>query len=85
MLRSALKAVAWDGPNLAVTGTVVIRDVDEGSPVVHLIADNDGVRHRIPCATGPGDLTHDGRATAFTAAGRRRLVRPPGFTSLSPP
>lgn len=65
--RSALTGVAWEGSGLKVGGTVVIRDVDQGSPDVHLVVENDGVRHRIACTTAPGDLTDEGRATSFTA------------------
>jgi hypothetical protein len=65
-LRSALLGAAWEGDALRIDGTVVIKDVDEGSPVVHLVMENDGVRHRIACATAPGDMTDQGRATAFT-------------------
>ncbi|WP_433476240.1 glycosyltransferase family 2 protein [Spirillospora sp. CA-142024] len=66
-LRSALDGVAWEGAGLTVSGTVLVRDVDEGSPVVHLVVENDGTRHRIRCATAPGGMTGEGRATAFTA------------------
>ncbi|WP_433466308.1 glycosyltransferase family 2 protein [Spirillospora sp. CA-128828] len=66
-LRSALDGVTWEGAGLTVGGTVLVRDVDEGSPVVHLVVENDGDRHRIRCATAPGGMTEEGRATAFTA------------------
>ncbi|MFE9102451.1 glycosyltransferase family 2 protein [Actinomadura geliboluensis] len=71
VLRSALDGIAWEGPHLTVTGTVVIRDADQGTPDVHLVVENgDGVRHRIPCTTRPGEPAGDGGATAFTAAFR---------------
>ncbi|URN07421.1 hypothetical protein LUW74_31480 [Actinomadura madurae] len=66
-LKSALTGIAWDGSGLRIDGTVVIRDVDQGSPDVHLIVESGGVRHRIGCTTAPGDLTGEGRVTAFTA------------------
>ncbi|WP_412515375.1 glycosyltransferase [Actinomadura madurae] len=66
-LKSALTGVAWDGSGLRIDGTVVIRDVDQGSPDVHLVVESGGVRHRIGCTTAPGDLTGEGRATTFTA------------------
>ncbi|MEO3827929.1 glycosyltransferase [Actinomadura sp. B10D3] len=66
-LKSALTGVAWNGSGLRIDGTVVIRDVDQGSPEIHLVVESGGVRHRIGCTATPGDLTGEGRTTAFTA------------------
>ncbi|MFG2084667.1 MULTISPECIES: glycosyltransferase family 2 protein [unclassified Spirillospora] len=68
VLQPALTGAAWDRSGLVVSGTVVVRGVDEGRPTVHLVLENgEGARRRFQCATGPGGPDDDGRATTFTA------------------
>ncbi|MFD0852664.1 hypothetical protein ACFQ07_10535, partial [Actinomadura adrarensis] len=66
-LVSTVRAVTREGADLEISGTVLIRGVDEGTPSVHLVLENDGARHRIECATAatPGDPHGEGRVTAF--------------------
>ncbi|GLZ09064.1 hypothetical protein Acsp03_65300 [Actinomadura sp. NBRC 104412] len=69
-LRPTVTGVTWEQDGLAVTGTVTIPGVDEGTPEVHLLMnDGEGERHRILCETSPEDVSGasgEGRATAFT-------------------
>ncbi|WP_395104637.1 glycosyltransferase family 2 protein [Actinomadura sp. SCN-SB] len=67
-LRSTLTKVAWERSALVVGGTVVIRGVHEASPEVHLVVEHaDGARHRVACTTRPGEPSHAGLVTPFTA------------------
>ncbi|MGP4026048.1 glycosyltransferase family 2 protein [Actinomadura sp. 3N407] len=69
VLRPALTGAAWERSGLVVSGTVMIRGVHQGRPGVHLVLENDeGVRRRFECATGPGGPDDEGRVTSFTAA-----------------
>ncbi|MEV0663225.1 glycosyltransferase family 2 protein [Actinomadura luteofluorescens] len=69
VVRPALTRLAWEDGGLLVGGTVVVRDVDEGSPAVRLLLeDGAGDRRPVECEIVSAAPTGEGVEASFTAA-----------------
>ncbi|MFI0366737.1 glycosyltransferase family 2 protein [Actinomadura sp. 1N219] len=67
-IEHRLSPPSWPDDALQISGTVIVRDTDEGTPDLHLTLNaNDGPRH-VACDTTPADRTDDGMATSYKAA-----------------
>lgn len=70
-LRHDLTAVAWEDGALSVSGELLLRDVEEGTPDVRLVLeDGAGGRHEAECAVRPATRTDKGITTTYTTSFR---------------
>ncbi|MFI0405932.1 glycosyltransferase family 2 protein [Actinomadura sp. 3N508] len=66
-IQHRLSPPSWTDDVLQLSGTVVVRDTDEGTPDLHLIVDGDGGPRRVACEIGTAERTDQGMATSYTA------------------
>ncbi|TMQ89895.1 glycosyltransferase family 2 protein [Actinomadura soli] len=66
-IQHRLSPPAWSDGVLQISGTVVVRDTDEGTPALHLIVDGAQGPRRVACETGAAERTDEGMATSYTA------------------
>lgn len=68
-IQHRLATPEWsDDGVLTISGTVVVRDADEGTPTLRLIVDGDAGPRGVTCDTGPAERTDEGMVTSYTAA-----------------
>ncbi|MGW3768438.1 glycosyltransferase [Actinomadura verrucosospora] len=79
----ALTRLAWGDDALLVGGTVVVRDVDEGTPVVRLLLENaDGDRRPVECETVAASADEGVEASFTAAVGPEAASLPDGLWTL---